>query len=131
MNWQKARRAARDVGAERMLRVGLQLGVSLFGTQPPREMAAELAADVAARRLCRQVLRWLPQAGLAPPRLWERALFRVKMAGGGLRGIQYLLRLSFSPTEEDWVEGAEDRRSWIWDAVRRPLRLLRKYGPDG
>jgi len=41
------------------------------------------------------------------------------------------LRLSLSPTEEDWVEGAEYRRSWLWDAVRRPLRLLRKYGPDG
>jgi len=27
------------------------------------------------------------------------------------------------------VEGAEYRRSWLWDAVRRPLRLLRKYGP--
>ena len=96
-----------------------------------RAGAEELAQDASAQRLCGQVLRWLPQAGLAPPGLRERALFRVKMAGGGVRGIQYLLRLSLSPTEEDWVEGAEDRRSWIWDAVRRPLRLLRKYGPDG
>lgn len=55
----------------------------------------------------------------------------MSMAGGGLAGAQYLLRLSLSPTEEDWVEGAEYRRSWLWDAVRRPLRLLRKYGPDG
>ncbi len=52
----------------------------------------------------------------------------MKMAGGGLTGAAYLMRLSLSPTEEDWEEGAEERRSWLWDAVRRPLRLLRKYG---
>jgi len=131
LDWCKARQAARDVGAECMLRVGLQLGASVFGVQPPPEMARELAQDAAAQRLCRQVLRWLPQAGLAPPTLRERALFRIQMAGGGLTGIQYLFRLSFSPTEEDWVGGAEGRRSWFWDTVRRPLRLLRKYGPRG
>jgi len=131
MDWQKVRQAAKDVGAERMLRVGLQLGVSVFGVQPPQEMAAELTSDAATKRLCQQVVRWLPQAGFAPPALRERAFFRVRMAGGGFVGAQYLLRLSLSPTEEDWVEGAEDRRSWFWDAVRRPLRLLRKYGPGG
>jgi len=114
-----------------MLHVGLQLGVSVFGVPPPQEMAAELAQEAATQRLCRQVVGWLPQAGFAPPALRERAFFRVRMAGGGFAGIKYLLRLSLSPTEEDWVEGAEDRRSWLWDALRRPLRLLRKYGPNG
>lgn len=129
LDWSKARQAARDAGAETMLRVGLQLGASLFSVQPPQEMARELAQDAATQRLCRQVLRWLTQAGLTPPTLWERAMFRIRMAGGGLAGLPYLFRLSFSPTEEDWVEGAEERRSSLWDAVRRPLRLLRKYGP--
>ncbi|MGB2635255.1 MAG: hypothetical protein WAM58_15105 [Candidatus Acidiferrum sp.] len=57
-------------------------------------------------------------------------MFRLKMAGGGLSGIAYLARLSLSPTQEDWAKGAEERRSWFWDAVRRPFRLLRKYGQD-
>ena len=131
LDWSKARQAATDAGAECMLRVGLQLSESVFGVQPPPEMARELAQDTAAQDLCRQVLRWLPQAGLAPPTLRERALFRIQMAGGGLTGVQYLFRLSFSPTEEDWVEGSDERVSWLRDAVRRPLRLLRKYGPRG
>jgi hypothetical protein len=131
LDWSKARQAARDTGTERMLRVGLQLGATVFGLQPPPEMALELAQDAATQRLCHQVLRWLPQAGLAPPTLWERALFRIKMAGGGYAGIQYLFRLSLSPTEEDWLEGPEERRSGLWDAIRRPFRLLRKYGPRG
>src|SRR5208282_291677 len=49
MDWQKVRQAAKDVGAERMLRVALQLGVSVFGVQPPQEMAAELAPDAATK----------------------------------------------------------------------------------
>ncbi len=129
LDWSKARQAAKDVGAERMLRVGLQLGPSVFGVQPPPHMARDLAQDAATQRLCREVLRWLPHAGLAPPTLRERASFRIQMAGGGFAGFQYLSRQSFSPTEEDWVEGKEEHRSLLWDAVRRPLRLLRKYGP--
>jgi hypothetical protein len=131
LDWSKARQAARDVGADCMLRLGLHLGESVFGVQPPPQMARELVQDAATQRLCRQVLRWLPQAGLAPLTLWERAFFRVQMAGGGLSGVQYLSRLSLSPTEEDWVEGAKEHRSSLWDAVRRPLRLRRKYGPRG
>jgi hypothetical protein len=56
-------------------------------------------------------------------------MFRMDMAGVGIAGAGYLLRLSLSPTEEDWEEGSEERRSWLWDAVRRPFRLIRKYGP--
>jgi hypothetical protein len=52
------------------------------------------------------------------------------MAGGGLTGAGYLMRLSFSPTQEDWMKGAEERRSWLWDVVRRPFRLFRKYGSN-
>jgi len=40
------------------------------------------------------------------------------------------MRLSFSPTQEDWTKGAEERRLWLWDAVRRPFRLFRKYGSN-
>jgi hypothetical protein len=53
------------------------------------------------------------------------------MRGGILSGAAYLFRLSFSPTEEDWVEGAENKRHWFLDALGRPFRLARKYGNDG
>lgn len=128
INWQQARSAAADVGAERMLCVGIQLGVSMFGVEQPAAIAQEVARDRACLDLCRQISDWLPYAGCMPPSLRRRAIFRLKMAGGGLTGAAYLMRLSLSPTEEDWEEGAEDKRSWLWDAVRRPFRLLRKYG---
>jgi hypothetical protein len=128
IDWAKTRTAARDIGAERMLRLGLELGAVILGMKLPEEMAAEVARDRAMPGLCSQVARWLPLAGYASPGLGERALFRMRMRGELLAGIAYLLRLSLSPTEEDWEEGAEERRSWLWDAARRPLRLIHKYG---
>jgi len=129
--WERVRQAARDVGAERMLHVGLLLSESLLGVAVPAEMAASANTDGAARELVRQVVGWLPTAGYVPPALLQRAMFRLKMGGGGLAGISYLVRLSLSPTEEDWAEGREERGSRVWEAIKRPFRLMRKYGQDG
>jgi len=128
IDWKKARQAATDVGGERMLRVGLQVGASLFGTQLPEGMADEIQRDLVSERLCEQIRGWLPTSGFAPPPLFKRARFGADMAGGGVAGAAYVARLLVSPKEEDWKEGAEERRSWILDAVRRPFRLIRKYG---
>jgi hypothetical protein len=86
-----------------------------------------------AARLAEQTRKWLPAAGYAPPGLFERALFRMRMRGGMLSAPAYLLRLSLSPTEEDWMVGAdaEVKRHGFLDAVRRPFRLARKYGRGG
>jgi hypothetical protein len=39
--------------------------------------------------------------------------------------------LSLSPTEEDWAEGKDEPGSRIWESIKRPFRLMRKYGRDG
>jgi hypothetical protein len=131
IDWQRAWQVARDVRAERMLLVGLQLAATVLRISLPAEMAERVARDSAVSSLCRQISQWLPMAGLAPVTLLERALFRVRMGGGGLVGALYLSRLSLSPTEEDWVRGENVRGFWLWDALRRPFRLMRKYGQDG
>jgi putative nucleotidyltransferase-like protein len=130
LDWQKAQRAAADVGAERMLIVAVQLAASLLRVTPSIGYTDHLHEDRTTELLCRNIQSWLPYAGAAPPPLLGRAMFRLKMAGGGLTGAAYLMRLSLSPTQEDWVKGAEERRSWFWDAVRRPFRLFRKYGSN-
>ncbi|MGB8322787.1 MAG: nucleotidyltransferase family protein [Candidatus Acidiferrum sp.] len=128
INWQQAWKAADTVGAQRMLLVGLQLGVTLLGVKLPAEVTERIARDRKITSLCRQIAQWLPLAVYAPPPLLQRARFRMSMGGGGIAGARYLTRLSLSPTEEDWTEGAEDRGFWLWDAIRRPFRLIRKYG---
>jgi hypothetical protein len=128
INWQQAWKAAGSVGAQRMLLVGLHLGAMLLNVKLPAEVSERIARDRKVTSLCQQIAKWLPLAGYAPPPLLQRAMFRMTMGGGGIPGARYLTRLSLSPTEEDWTEGSEDRGFWLWEALRRPFRLIRKYG---
>jgi len=129
INWERVADSAKAVGAERMLHTGLRLASDLLKAQLPDEVQAAVQADVIASELAEQVRKWLPAAGAAPPGLLHRAAFRLRMRGGLISAPAYLLRLSFSPTEEDWMDGvgAEAKRHSFLNAVRRPFRLARKY----
>jgi len=131
LDWERVESAAEEVGGERMLYVGLRLAADLLGARLPKKTGAAVRSDRMVGRLARQIMQWLPAAGSAPPGILERAMFRIRMRGGFFRGVAYLFRLSFSPTEEDWVAGAENKRHWFLDALGRPFRLARKYGNDG
>jgi len=131
LDWGRVKSAAEEVGSERMLCVGLRLAEDVLGAPLPENVAALSRSDATVGRLASQIARWLPAAGSAPLGIFERAMFRVRMRGGIFSGPAYLFRLSFSPTEEDWVEGAENKRHWVLDALGRPFRLARKYGNDG
>jgi hypothetical protein len=130
MDWERVVVSAKAVGAERMLHTGLRLSSDLLKAQLPDHVQAAVQADMAAGRLAQQVYKWLPAAGSAPPGIFERAVFRLRMRGGLFSGPAYLLRLSFSPTEEDWKETEHDKRHRFAEAVRRLVRLARKYGRD-
>jgi hypothetical protein len=131
LDWGRVMAAAAEVGGERMLYVGLRLAADLLGAPLPESVGAALRSDRTVGRLAKQITRCLPAAGSAPPGIFERAMFRMRMRGGILSGVVYLFRLSLSPTEEDWVAGAENKRHWFLDALGRPFRLARKYGNDG
>jgi putative nucleotidyltransferase-like protein len=130
IDWQSTWRAAADCGAARMVSVGLLLGADVLGMPLPTAIAERIERDHASKRLCAEIQTWLPFGGGAPPSLQGRALYRVSMAGGGISGMKYLARLSLLPTEEDWRAEQHQSRSWFWDAVRRPFRLMRKYGSE-
>ena len=129
LDWAGVRSSAEEVGGERMLNVALRLAADVLDAPLPEGVAALVRRDRAAGSLVGQIMRWLPAAG-APPGILARAIFRMRMRGGVFSGPAYLLRLSFSPTEEDWMEGARNKRHWFLDALGRPFRLARKYGKD-
>ena len=129
LDWRRAQTAAADVGAERLLCVALLLSESLLGVAVPAEMAGAVNADNSAKALVRQIKGWLPYAGYMAPPLFQRAVFRWRMGGGRNGGTGYLLRLSLSTTEDDWAEGQKGSR--LWEILRRPIRLIRKYGQGG
>ena len=129
LDWKRVKLAADEIAGECMLYVGLRLA-DVLGAPLPESIAGSVRTDPAIERLARQVLQWLPAAGSTPPGIFTRAIFRMRMCGGIFSGPAYLFRLSFSPTEEDWVEGVEKSRHWLLDALGRPFRLARKYGRD-
>jgi hypothetical protein len=127
IDWDRVRGSAKAVGAERMLHTGLRLAADLLKMQVPGKVQAAVEADGQAARLAQQCCKWMPAAGNAPPGLFERAAFRLRMRGALLSAPAYLLRLLFSPTEEDWKNGEEGPAQKLLDVVRRPFRLARKY----
>ena len=128
LDWERAAESAEEVGAERMLHAGLLLAANLLRVPLPGKVLPMIHSDPGAVKLAGQVLEWLPATDSSPPGLLARGLFRMRMCGGLISAPAYLLRLSFSPTEEDWKENAEEKRHWFPDAARRPFRLARKYG---
>ena len=130
LDWVRCRQAAAQAGAERMLRVAVQLASNVLKSKVPEALELDLQNDPAANSICREIQTWLPFAGDVAPPLLQRACYRIRMAGGGLRGTSYLVRLSLSPAHEDW-QSDQEPQFWLWDVARRPFRLLRKYGPDG
>jgi hypothetical protein len=130
LDWERAAESAKTVGAEHMLHTGLRLATDLLKVQLPEKISAAVRSDAAAAKLVERILSWLPAAGYAPPGLFERAVFRLRMRGGLISAPGYLLRLLLSPTEEDWQDGAEEGRHRVLDVLRRPFRLARKYGRD-
>jgi hypothetical protein len=130
IDWSRAVAVAREVDAERMLHLGLLLGAEVLGIEVPASAAPAAQADSAAVRFTQQIAERLPTAPSEGLGLAQRAAFRMRMRGGLFQGAAYLLRLSFSPTEEDWGDGAEEKRSWLVEAMGRPFRLARKYGRE-
>jgi putative nucleotidyltransferase-like protein len=127
LNWERSFANARAVGAERMLNTGLLLAGNLLGAALPQDVRARLQSDRPAARLAAKVATWLPSGGHAPPGLFARALYRLRMRGNMVSGLGYLLRLTFSPTQEDWSPGGEKNRDGRFAALRRPVRLAKKY----
>lgn len=131
LDWKRAAESARAAEAEHLLHAGLRLANEVLRAEFPETIAGRVREDAAAAKMVERVLRWLPAAGYAPPGLLERALFRLRMRGSFVAAPAYLLRLSLSPTEEDWQAKGKVSASPLLDVLRRPLRLARKYGRSG
>jgi hypothetical protein len=126
-DWDRAMATACEVGAERILRLGLRLASDLLGAELPTQVEASVRSDRAVSRLAAQIESRLASREPRSIGILQRAAFRVRMRGGLLAGAAYLLRLSLSPTEEDWTPGNEGNRPVFLDAISRPLRLARKH----
>ena len=112
-----------------MLNLGLCLAVELLHAPLPDQVFADVKRDKGAAQMAQDVCSWLVLGELSPT-IRERVAFRLRMPGGKV-ALVYLLRLLFSPTEEDWQLGDKISGNNLLGAILRPFRLARKYGPGG
>jgi hypothetical protein len=126
-DWDRATAAAREVGAERIVRLGLRLASDLLGAKLPAQLAPSVQSDRAVAKLAAQIKSRLASCEPRAIGILQRAAFRIRMCSGFLAGAAYLLRLSLSPTEEDWTAGKEGDHPAFVEALSRPLRLARKH----
>src|SRR5262249_38725226 len=127
LDWERIHSVAGEVGAERMLSVGLRLATDLLSATIPRSLEDLIRRDRVVSDLAVRILARLPDPHRQPLTVLQRAAFRVRMCRNLLNGLAYLLRLSFSPTEEDWSIDDQTYRPSLIDALWRPLRLIRKH----
>ena len=127
LNWERSFATARATGAERMLDTGLLLARNLLAAALPQNVQARLQSARSASQLAGKIATWLSSPGQTSPGLFSRALYRVRMRGNVVSGLAYLLRLTFSPTQEDWLSDAEKNHDGRFAALRRPVRLAKKY----
>jgi hypothetical protein len=118
---------AREVGAERILRLGLRLASDVLGAELAAQLDASVQSDRTIAVLAAQIEMRLASREPLHIGILQRAAFRVRMRGAFFAGAAYLLRLSISPTEEDWTAGKEGNRPAFLDAIRRPVRLAKKH----
>ena len=128
LDWDAARHIAGTLGAQRIVNTGLLLALDLLRLKLPLQVEEAARRDSGASALVAKVRTWLPSGDGASGGLVGRAVFRAQMRGGFWPGIRYVARLSLSPTEQDWREGREQKRSGYRDTVRRLVRLAGKYG---
>jgi hypothetical protein len=128
IDWKRALAIAREADAQRMFHLALLLAKKVAGSTLPDAVRKDVESDAGAFQMAHQVAGRLPRPDDQPLSLFHRALFRIKMRGGGVPGLTYLLRLSLSPTEEDWLADSHNENQSTLSAIERPLRLARKYG---
>jgi hypothetical protein len=128
LDWDRVSAVANEVGAQRILHLGLRLASDLLGAELPSQLEAIVRSDRTVAKLAKQIEDRLASREPREIRILDRAAFRVRMRGGLLPGVAYLLRLSLSPTEDDWSKVKGENRSTFMDAIGRPFRLARKYG---
>ena len=128
VDWQKAMNTAKEMGAERMLHTGLRLASDLLQARLPDKVLKIVQNDTGAAKLAAHAQNWLNPDSKTSPTLFERAAFRLRMPGNIVAAPGYLLRLSFSPTEDDWLADGEIKHNHLLEALRRPFRLASKYG---
>jgi hypothetical protein len=131
IDWDRAMENATDLGAGRVLFLGLMLARDLLGTDIPVRAARAIESDRVLDELAERVKEWMAAPSSDEQRLGEAERYYVAL--GGRLGDR--LRIAFkqvtpylAPTDRDKERlRLPPYLSWLLYVVR-PIRLTRSYG---
>ncbi len=130
LNWPEIERAARDVGAERMLLLAVHLVVGHFGAPVSAELAERAAADSDVVSLADEcAAQW--SAPPTPQPLLLNLRRHLRMRERVADRLRYCFWLAITPSPQDWLAHPFSPR-WHWlHYLLRPWRLACKQARAG
>lgn len=129
INWNAVRQHAKELGAERILFLGLFLARQFFEADLPDHVVKMIEQPVVTS-LAREVSENLLRGNSAAPGLRKRVLFHVRAKERFSDRLRYCARLLFTSTPVDWqIFPLPASLSFLY-AFLRPFRLAKKYAAD-
>jgi hypothetical protein len=128
MDWASTLGRARQVGAMRVLRLGLILAEELLEARVPDEVFIEIQSDKTAMRLARDAARRLLLADPGPPlSVIAQHRFRLEMQTRWSDRMRYVVHQLVQPRIIDRDFVSLPRPLWILYPVIRVVRVAGKY----
>jgi hypothetical protein len=128
LDWPGCLANARARGVERIVLVGLFLAGDLLGATLPVEIVERIRRDRAVATLGRRVAGWLAAGAVPAPRSMAGLGFATAMRERMVDRLRYAVRLTLTPTIDDWAEMRLPASLFFLHYPLRPLRLALKYG---
>jgi len=129
LDWDVAFSRAEELGAERMLNLGLALASKLLRAPLTAPVMTRVRRDSVADSMASEISRRHLMKQVAERGAGERFHFRRRMITGSVAGWRYALRLTTQPADEDSSEMSLPRPLAPLYTLLRPFRLLREYRP--
>ena len=131
LDWGLLWQLAEEMGAERMLALGLSLAVGVLALQLPQEVGARVASFPLMGELAQEVAGKLLVLGSPKtPAMgyWQFVAFHRRVMKGRWDWLLYCSKPLWNPTHSDWLSLRLPASLSALYYILRPLRLLRKYG---
>jgi Uncharacterised nucleotidyltransferase len=128
MNWPQVSEHAAELGAKRMLHLGLVLASQLLGAKLPEHISKDINSDPTVSALAVEMTRRLFEDRSTSPGIVETAKLHIRMRERPSDRFRYVLRLLLNTTVGDWTAMKIPRSLFFLYYLVRPLRLAGKYG---
>lgn len=127
INWEAVRQHAKELGAERILFLGLFLARQFFEADLPDHVVKMIEQQPVVSALAREVSENLLRENSTAPGLRKRVLFHVRAKERFSDRLRYCMRLIFTTTPVDWETLPLPAWLSFLYPLLRPFRLAKKY----